>query len=164
MAGLVDYDPQLPAKFEAIATELRRVFGDPVALEHVGSTAVEGLAGKGTIDVAMGVADLAAVEGKAEAMAAIGYEIVVPPDRPWERRFRRGDRFPREVIVHAVLAGSEHWQDMLAFRDALRASAALRAEYTTLKQRLTDERGDWYNGRDKEELISRVVNAGRPPT
>ncbi len=50
--------PGLPARFEARAAELRAVLGDRARLvEHIGSTAVPGLAAKPTIDILVGIDD-----------------------------------------------------------------------------------------------------------
>jgi tRNA threonylcarbamoyladenosine biosynthesis protein TsaE len=64
---------------------------------------------------------------------------------------------PWETIVHVVEWGGPVWTDFLRFRDALRADPDLVAEYGELKRRLLEERGTWYRGVDKQELIRRVL-------
>ena len=53
---LAEYDPSWPRRFEAEAAAIADALGDLVRqIEHVGSTAVRGLAGKPTVDIAVGV-------------------------------------------------------------------------------------------------------------
>jgi GrpB-like predicted nucleotidyltransferase (UPF0157 family) len=73
-AVVVDYDPAWPAMFDAVRSRVWPAVA-PIALavEHVGSTAVPGLAAKPIIDVDVVVA--AADVGRAvRALAALGYE------------------------------------------------------------------------------------------
>ena len=57
---VVDYDPDWPARYHAEAQRIRDLLGDQVLeIEHVGSTAVPGLAAKDIIDIDLVVADSA---------------------------------------------------------------------------------------------------------
>jgi GrpB-like predicted nucleotidyltransferase (UPF0157 family) len=154
---LAEYDPARAERFEAEAALIALAFGETARqIEHVGSTSVPGLAGKPTVDIAAGVDTLDAVAGHVESMAAAGFAYQPDDDRPWERRFAKGDGFPREVIVHVVEWRGAKWRDLIRFRDALRADPSLAAEYEELKRGLL-ERGRWYRGVDKRELIERVL-------
>jgi GrpB-like predicted nucleotidyltransferase (UPF0157 family) len=88
---------------------------------------------------------------------AIGYEDAAADSRPGEHRFRKGDSVPRDVIVHVVAEGSR--DDLVRFRDALRADPSLAEEYEVLKREKLAELGGWYSGRDKEPFIRRVLEA-----
>jgi GrpB-like predicted nucleotidyltransferase (UPF0157 family) len=68
----------------------------------------------------------------------------------------KGDEFPRAVIVHVVEWLGPKWRELIRFRDALRADPSLAAEYEDLKRSLL-ERGRWYRGVDKQDLIERVL-------
>src|SRR5436190_17003606 len=143
-ASLSTYDPAWSARYVAEAAAISAAFGDlAVEIEHVGSTAVPGLAAKPTIDVAVGVMTLDLPPDVVASMEALGYEDCEAESRAGERRFRRGDGAPRTFIVHAVEWGSAAWLDYLRFRDALRADPELAREYETLKRSLLDESGDW---------------------
>jgi GrpB-like predicted nucleotidyltransferase (UPF0157 family) len=95
----------------------------------------------------------------AARVVALGYEDALAESRPGEHRFRKGGTVPHEVIVHAVTLGSLQWDDLVRFRDALRADPGLAAEYETLKRKKLAELGGWYSGRDKEPFIRRVLEA-----
>src|SRR4030095_11323436 len=72
--AIVDYDPTWPDQFEQLATALRRHLGDAVlAIDHIGSTAVPGLAAKDIIDIQVSVADLADADRLAPAFPHAGY-------------------------------------------------------------------------------------------
>src|SRR5947209_6126929 len=67
---VVDPDPAWPARFQAVRDRLRAALGDrALGIEHIGSTAVPGLAAKPIIDVLLTVAavdDEAAYAGAVE--------------------------------------------------------------------------------------------------
>jgi len=154
---LAEYDPAWIERFEAEAVFIRDALGHLVReIEHVGSTAVPGLAGKPTIDIAVGVDAIELPPDRIAEMAARGFRQQIDDERPWERRFVKGSAFPREVIAHIVEQDGPNWRSYLRFRDALRGDKLLAAEYEQLKRSLL-ERGRWYRGVDKQELIERVL-------
>lgn len=71
---VLPYDPRWKQDFEAIRRELQAALGDcAMAIEHVGSTSVEGLSAKPVIDIDI-VIESEAVLGEAiERLAEIGY-------------------------------------------------------------------------------------------
>ena len=114
-------------------------------VEHVGSTAVPGLAAKPVLDLQAAVADLGCAPAVAEAVAGSGWHLV-PPEfdvRPWRR-------FLVQVVVddarvahlHLLVGNSERWGEQLAFRDALRAEPGLVQQYAALKRQLAAEHAD----------------------
>jgi GrpB-like predicted nucleotidyltransferase (UPF0157 family) len=154
---LAEYDSAWAERYAVEAALIAGAFGETARqIEHVGSTSVPGLAGKPTIDIAVGVDGLDVIPDHTERMASAGFVYELDEDRPWERRFVKGDGFPREVIVHVVDREGPQWRDLIHFRDALRGDPRLAAEYEELKRRLL-ERGRWYRGVDKKELIERVL-------
>jgi GrpB-like predicted nucleotidyltransferase (UPF0157 family) len=60
---IVPHRPEWPTEFYAIARALRIALGDSaLRIDHIGSTAVPGLAAKDRIDVQVSVAELSSVE------------------------------------------------------------------------------------------------------
>ena len=60
--AIVPYQPKWPAVFQTIGTALRHALGDTARrIDHIGSTAVPGLAAKDRIDVQIAVEDLSSV-------------------------------------------------------------------------------------------------------
>jgi tRNA threonylcarbamoyladenosine biosynthesis protein TsaE len=157
---LADYDSAWAERFAFEAAQIAGALGDLVVeVEHVGSTAVPGLGAKPTVDIAVGATTTDLPSEAIERMQALGYEDAAEDSRSGERRFRKGAVFPRDVIVHVVDWGGPMWESYLRFRDALRADAALAADYEKLKRDLLAERGEWYSGEDKEALVERALAA-----
>jgi tRNA threonylcarbamoyladenosine biosynthesis protein TsaE len=161
-ARLVESNPDWPARYAREAPQIADALGDVVvSVEHVGSTAVPGLAAKPTIDIAVAARTLDLPAEAVDRMVALGYEDAARDSRPGERRFRKGSRFPRDFIVHVVRAEGSAWREYLAFRDALRRDPALAREYESLKRTLLADKREWYHGVDKQPFIQRVL-AGAP--
>jgi GrpB-like predicted nucleotidyltransferase (UPF0157 family) len=105
--------------------------------EHIGSTAVPGLAGKGIIDLLL-AAEPAHIPAITQALLELGFQPQVPAAFPATRpmlwgAFRHGPTEYR-VHVHVVPAGSPEVAAMRGFRDALRADPLLRRRYAALKR------------------------------
>ncbi len=133
------HDPAWPARFGAERERLLAVFeSHPVEVEHVGSTAVPGLAAKPILDLMLGAPDLAAVEARIPALERLGYEYVPELERvhPERRFFALPVSKPRTHHLHAVVRGERFWRDHLRFRDRLRAEPQLARAYERLKRRL----------------------------
>lgn len=111
-----------------------------VRIEHVGSTAVQGLPAKPIIDVQVSVRD---VEDETSYVPAIE-ELGVPLRfrEPEHRYFRPARDEPRTVQVHVCTAGGEWEREHLLFRDYLRADPEARAAYARLKQELGERYRD----------------------
>lgn len=136
---LVPYDPAWPARFAAEAERLRRAVGRHIdALEHVGSTAVPGLLGKPVLDIAVAVRSQATADACIVPLTALGYEYRGSyGDDPRRRYYVRNDAAGRRIgQIHLYILPATAYAEKLAFRDALRADAALAAAYAAEKQRV----------------------------
>lgn len=109
-------------------------------VEHVGSTAVPGLAAKPVIDLMASVTDPDVVVAQAgERLAADGW-CYVPPDLDrggaWRRFFVKPDASGqrRAAHLHLIRAGHPRWAEQITFRDALRLDDRLARSYEDLKQ------------------------------
>jgi GrpB-like predicted nucleotidyltransferase (UPF0157 family) len=144
-----EYDSRWPESFDEIRARLLPVVeGIAVRVEHVGSTAVPGLAAKPIIDVDIVVASEDQVQPVIDGLGRIGYRWVgdlgvagreafnAPPD----------DDLPAHnlyLVVENSKAHLDHW----LLRDLLRADPASRQRYAVLKrQNAVLARGDldWY--------------------
>lgn len=136
---LVPYDQAWPAQFAAEADRVRRALGTMVvAIEHVGSTAVPGLAGKPVLDIAMAVESDADADACIVPMQVLGYAYRGPYGDDPRRRYyvRDDDAGVRKVHVHLYVLPARAWHEKLAFRDALRADPSLAAAYAAEKYRV----------------------------
>jgi GrpB-like predicted nucleotidyltransferase (UPF0157 family) len=135
-----DYDPRWPALY---GVELGRVLTahqeeTVVETQHVGSTAVPGLAAKPTIDIAVSVQRLPPDPASVREMTRIGYEYrgEAWPDDCF---FRRGYGYPALFTVHVVSHGSDRWSNLVAIREYLRTHPDEAARYESLKRRLAEQ-------------------------
>lgn len=152
MVVVVAYDPSWPQAFACEAGLIEGALGPGVRLHHIGSTSVPGLAAKPVIDVLMEVACLAALDGEAAVMEALGYEVMGAFGIEGRRYFRKDDaRGLRTHQIHAFETGSPHLARHLAFRDYLRAHGDVAAKYGALKLRLAEtcaDAGAYMDGKD----------------
>ena len=132
---VVDYDPAWPDRFRNWRQRLEDALGEAaIRIEHVGSTAVPGLAAKPIIDVQVCVADVA---DEARYVPAIEQTGVALRSRDTEHRyFRPAPGRPRDVQIHVCEVGSDWERDHLAFRDVLRSDPVTRDAYAALKREL----------------------------
>ena len=74
---VVDYDPLWAKKYKEESVSIKDILADNcIAVYHIGSTAVPGLAAKPIIDIMAVVRSLEQVDCVAEAFAQIGYEYI----------------------------------------------------------------------------------------
>jgi len=131
------------------------------SVEHVGSTAVPGLAAKPILDVQAAVLDLECAAAIAQVVAPSGWHLV-PAEldvRPWRRFLVLVVDEHRAAHLHLLPAGSARWSEQLAFRDALRADPTLVDRYAELKRTLADEHADDREAytAGKEQFVSGVL-------
>lgn len=136
------YSPEWPGAFAIERARLLAILtGGTYVVEHIGSTAVPGLAAKPVIDIMVGAESLAAIERHAQALADHGYAYVPQHEGglPQRRYFEKLEDGTHVAHVHAVVINTPFWVQHLAFRDALRANADVAARYGALKRRLAVE-------------------------
>lgn len=133
---------------------------DGVRFEHVGSTAVPGLAAKPIVDLLVLVSDRDDAAGVARALEAAGYEERPDDDVSDRRFFVRGPPERRTHYLSLTEVGSDCHREQVAFRDALRADDDLAAEYERHKCRLAeahpDERSRYTN--TKASFVESVLD------
>lgn len=159
---IIPYQASWPAEFQALAAEIRRVLG-PLALriDHIGSTAVAGLAAKDIIDIQLTVAVLE--DSVRERLLSLGYtqkegvavDHVPPgysgPASDWEKWYFHPPQGQRPTHLHVRRAGAPNQRYPLLFRDYLRAHPATAAAYAELKRRLAANLADPYTYPDVKD-------------
>jgi GrpB-like predicted nucleotidyltransferase (UPF0157 family) len=135
-----EHNPRWKNEFESEAQLIRRALSSEiVAIHHIGSTSVPGIAAKPIIDILLEVRDVAALEAKATAMESLGYEVMGEFGIPGRRYFRKDDASGRRTHhVHAFAAGSSEAVRHLAFRDYLIAHPDDARAYSELKRSLAE--------------------------
>ena len=141
-----NYDPNWPRMFEEERTRITNALGPfALAIEHIGSTAVPGLASKPIIDLLVSVSSLEQAKQRCiEPIHALGY-IYVPEYASWltgELFFRKGPPGPWTHHVHLTEPSCPRWEAHLVFRDYLRAHPEAARAYANIKRRLAHSSKD----------------------
>jgi GrpB-like predicted nucleotidyltransferase (UPF0157 family) len=112
------------------------------AAEHVGSSAVPGLAGKGIIDLLLPTNPVE-ITRVTQALFGLGFQLQVPrPSRPPDRCSGASCTTGRPTIGCTSTwcpSSSPEVAAMRGFRDALRADPALRHRYAALKRAIVED-------------------------
>lgn len=131
---VVDYNPLWVKKYEEESLHIKGILSDNcIAIYHIGSTSVEGLAAKPIIDIMVAVRSLEKVDCVAEAFSKIGYEYLGEFGIEGRRYLRKGGD-ERTHQIHIFQA--DDWNNIgrhLAFRDYMRTHEKDREEYAKIK-------------------------------
>ena len=157
--SVVDYDERWPVRFREIAERVRRALGrDALAVEHIGSTSVPGLAAKPIVDVLLTVADVGDEAAYVPALESAGFLLRVR--EPAHRMVRTP---ARDVHVHVYEPDRPEVRDYLDLRDWLRVDAEDRELYAATKRTLA--RRPWNDMNDyadaKTDVISDILARAR---
>jgi len=158
---ILSYSQAWPRRFRTIATELRHALGEvALRIDHIGSTAVPGLAAKPVIDVQVSVASLESIASIAGPLRDAGYIWRVDNRDLTNRYFRELPGAPR-THIHVRKRGSWGEQFALLFRDYLRAHPVDAAGYAGVKHALAEryrhDRAAYVDA--KEPFIWQVMRA-----
>ena len=133
---LKEYNPLYPVWYEEEARKILATVGDVFRVSHIGSTAVEGLLSKPTVDILLELTPRADAEKAARALKG-EWTLMSESEDPWKLSFNKGytpDGFAEKVFhLHVRRAGD--W-DELYFRDYLRENPSVernRDGYTAAK-------------------------------
>ena len=131
------YSKNFPSLFSCEKARIARSIAECLDIQHVGSTAIPGLGGKGIIDIAIAVrrGDFETVSRK---LAELGYDLREHRSTE-ERRFLRadlpdGEETIRRYHIHLTFPESGDWRDLIAFRDYLRRHPREAEKYAQLKK------------------------------
>ncbi|HUB40644.1 MAG TPA: GrpB family protein [Streptosporangiaceae bacterium] len=157
-----EYDPAWPERAsEAIAELVAALPGLFSAIEHVGSTAVPGLAAKPIIDLMAAADGLDRVVARDGDLRRLGYEFH-DTRMPGRLFYRRGADHAWTHHLHLVEASTFATRNQRVLRDYLRGHPDAVARYAALKRRLAalhDDGSDYT--RAKTELIQELTDEAR---
>jgi GrpB-like predicted nucleotidyltransferase (UPF0157 family)/GNAT superfamily N-acetyltransferase len=151
---VVPYDPNWPHIFEKEALLIRQALGDNcIAIHHVGSTSVPGLAAKPKIDIIAVVRNLFFDKSQLEV---IGYKYRGGFNIPLRRSFtiRTAER---NINLHVFEENDPEIELNLLFRDHLRENPSDMDEYALLKHKLIAEE----SSHQKNDSIYRGYTLGK---
>ncbi len=134
---VTEYDPLWIKKYEEESLLIKNIIADNcIAIYHIGSTSVKGLAAKPIIDIMVAVRNLEMVDDVADEFSKIGYEYLGEFGMAGRRYLRKGGD-ERTHQIHIFQA--DDWNNIgrhLAFRDYMRTHEKERNEYARIKREL----------------------------
>lgn len=159
------YDAGWPGRFQAERSRLLGLIPNLLTIEHIGSTAVPGLAAMPIIDIMATVPAIEVADEIVVRLCANGYITSADfnrllGDHRWLMRHANGRRTHH---LHLFIVGSPHWVERIRFRDLLRQDGSLCERYAELKRLLAAKHGpdrDGYGNAKTEFIIAAVRSAG----
>ncbi len=155
------YSKIFPELFEKEKQRILAHVKTALTVEHIGSTAVPDLGGKGIIDIVIAV-NKANMDSISKQLQDLGYEY-----RP---TFSTPDRFyfviylpdseeeNRRYHIHLTYPENNEWKELIGFRDYLRLHPAELQEYAELKKQAAfeaNQEGDRYR-KIKEPMFEKI--------
>lgn len=132
---VVPYQPHWPELFHQEQQRLQHsLTGHILDIQHIGSTAVPGLAAKPVVDILLGLQTLKNATETTTILQTLGYEYLGEAGISGRLYFRC--RHPQAFNVHLVQLGSELWTNNLLLRDFLRTHPEVANQYGQHKQEL----------------------------
>jgi len=163
---IVEYRPEWRKLFEDEKRVIQTALGEVSAqIEHIGSTAVAGLAAKPVIDLMVGLEDFSIADNLVPKIEALAYEYIKKYEAvmPFRRFFTKEQAGIRTHQIHLVGIGSEFWERLVLFRDYLRQHPGVAAKYALLKKELAGR--EWADVNEyadaKTEFIRKIENEAR---
>lgn len=134
-------------------------------IEHVGSTSVPGLGGKGFIDIAVSV-EKNAIPKTSQEIIGVGYEYQedAGTKERWyhKRRFTNDNGEESMYHIHLTFFESTDWKELVGFRNFLRENPEVKERYAIAKQKAvllaSGEREKYVEAKDPviEEILAQV--------
>ena len=130
------YNPEYRAFFTLEKKKIAKALSSTAKIEHVGSTAIPNLGGKGILDVILGVSKSKIAEAK-KKLGEAGYEFRKKASYP-ERLFFRID-YPyknrkRRTHIHLTKFNGQDWKEIIGFRDYLLKHPEVVEQYVKIKK------------------------------
>ena len=155
------YNPEYRAFFTAEKKKIVKALGSSAKIEHVGSTAIPNLGGKGILDIIVGVSKSKFAEAKKKLEKA-GYEFREKASYP-ERLFFRIDypykNIKRRIHIHLTKFNGQDWKEIIGFRNYLLKYPDAVEQYVKIKKEGVKKAlgdGEKYR-KHKEKFIENIL-------
>ena len=137
---VLPYDENWKLAFKEIKNELEQALGDCIiAIEHIGSTSVEGLAAKPCIDIDVIIQDYSVFHAVVRALEAIGYVHEGDLGIKDREAFKYTDK--QHLQQHHLYVCPQYSQELhrhITFRDFLRSNPEAVRKYSLIKEKAAE--------------------------
>lgn len=135
---ICEHSPAWRAEFQSVGQRLRGALGGAaLRIDHIGSTAIVGLAAKPIIDIQISVRRLEPMRLYRAPLESLGYVWRQSNPERTKRYFREPPSAKR-THIHVRQAGSWHERFALLFRDYVREHEDARQRYEDTKRELAE--------------------------
>lgn len=154
------YSNTFPTLFRKEKKRITSALNGALAIEHVGSTSIPGLGGKGIIDIAISISK-EEMERASQILQKLGYEYrpFSTPDRFFLITYLKdAEEGIRCYHIHLTSPSSKEWKELIGFRDYLRTHPEAVKEYADIKKHaanMADQNGERYI-KMKEPMFQKV--------
>lgn len=155
------YSKIFPELFEKEKQRILANLNLPLTIEHIGSTAIPDLGGKGIIDIAIAISKMD-MESVSTQLQSLGYEFrptFSTPDRLYFIIYLPDpEEETRRYHIHLTYPENSEWKEFLGFRDYLRKHPRELKEYADLKHQAAfeaDQEGERYR-KIKEPMFKKI--------
>jgi len=141
--NIYKYSEIFPSLFEKEKKKIKSILGDVCLIEHIGSTAIEGVDGKGIIDILLIFENQNDIESTVKSLQKNGYFLAVDSVKLNGRTFMSSSGIKEsdfgDIHLHLAIENSDEYLNTILFRDYLRNHPKERQEYIDLKYKLFKE-------------------------
>ena len=124
--------------FTAEKEVLKQLFGNiALSIEHIGSTAVEGLSAKPIVDIAVGVNNFDDLKNIMDNLKTI--YTIKQNEENGEVLLIKEDLEQTYYLIHVMKTDSKRYKNTIAFRDCLINNSDIKEEYEKLKMELSKQ-------------------------
>lgn len=156
------YNADYPNLFLQEKKRISSILSETAIIEHIGSTAIPGLGGKGIIDIGIGI-EKQEMKGVTKMLKKLGYEFrpkFSTPDRLFFVSYLPDrEEETRGYHIHLADPSSQVWKELIGFRDYLIDHPKDAEEYAKIKQNAADisnQDGETYR-KIKQPIINKVI-------
>ena len=151
--------------YNNVCKSIKKVIGENIPINHVGSTAIPNMYGKNIIDILVGVKNESEMELFTQKIKELGYFLGKNSNGLIYRFFanKKEETKKGDVHIHLVLIDSDRYRDFLILKKYLLTNKDERKKYSDLKKELIKNgnsmREDYK--RIKSEYVSELLNRAR---
>jgi GrpB-like predicted nucleotidyltransferase (UPF0157 family) len=143
---------------------LQNILGNFCVIEHIGSTAVLGVDGKGIVDILIGFDNEKQIKDAAVKLMDNKYFSGRSSPSRTDRIFMASsedDTTLGDIHLHLVIKDSKDFSDFIKVRDFLRQNPEVAKEYSELKYKIAEKTSydrEKYK-KEKSKFIEKILNS-----
>lgn len=170
MLTLYKYSDDFPKLFQQEKQELEKIIGTTCQIEHIGSTAIPGVDGKGIIDIMLVFTNQSEINNAVNLLKSAGY--VLPEDtidrggRVYMSSVNSNNSSLGDIHLHLEHQNSDSCKNAILFRNYLISHPTEKQRYIDLKYQLVDtvngDRAQYTNL--KAEFINKIIKLAKYET